>query len=279
MESAGMSGVGALVTWISLMNSAGIWSICAPRSPCVLKPECAPPVDVERAEFRRSAADLHAGDLAVLELARHARQAHHEIADVAVRYAAEGVGGDDVHDIRRKALVGDRAVAIGRDGERVELLDRRLQSHAHLRGLAGRNVHRGRGNVQAGVVDPHRGRTGWHSRHGEGAVTIREHRGGVPHDHLRALQIGAGGCILDPAGDDARPGGLRRQDGGAEEHHHCARRCPQPAGAQFAKREDGEVHLDSGVQLGGKVSGLEGRRKTRHRDQSRSARETRMRIS
>ncbi len=24
------------------MNSAGIWSLCAPRSPCVLKPENAP---------------------------------------------------------------------------------------------------------------------------------------------------------------------------------------------------------------------------------------------
>ena len=42
MESAIWSGIGAFVTCTSLMNSAGIWSLCAPRSPWVLKPEKAP---------------------------------------------------------------------------------------------------------------------------------------------------------------------------------------------------------------------------------------------
>jgi hypothetical protein len=70
--------------------------------------------------------DRDAARVAAGVVARHAGQELHELADRAVGDGAELVGGDDLHDVAREALLVDRdggAVHFlrGRDLERVEL--------------------------------------------------------------------------------------------------------------------------------------------------------------
>ena len=191
--------------------------------------------------FGTESTEADGADLAIVKIQFHAREMLEEFADVALGVVAKRVGGDGVRDVHGITLFHDGfgiALALGRDGERLELhgaigsgrglggvLECADELEVFRGGGAGDDIDRGGDLAVTGVSDFERhaaGRDG-----GEAEETLVGRDGGIAtldDAHLGVAQILAGGGIEDLADDGAggrlgegRQRGEKRGDDEGEE--------------------------------------------------------------
>ena len=183
------------------------------------------------------AADRDRGRHLVLVADGHARQEAHEFGDVAFRDVAEGVGGDDVLDVRREALlVGRERLAFGefgsREHERIEFHDAGLvaggrpagEADVAHDGLARRERQCDLLRIQPGIKRIQRHRAAGDPGEPEDSVAVGE-RGevGALDGHADVEEVLAGDLALHAAGDGA--GRSLRLRGRRKGEQHQGTRC------------------------------------------------------
>ena len=157
------------------------------------------------------------GRILVVILGNHARHELQELADVAVFHVTEGVGGEDVFQIGRVALLVDRdgggiGLALGGDGESVEFHDATLAVAGGAREIeilydriARSEVERDRLGVEARVEHLEYDLARGHLRQAIDAGLISEHlEAGAADGDAGVVKKLAGDDVLHAAGDGGR---------------------------------------------------------------------------
>ena len=163
------------------------------------------------------AANRDAGDggrILVVILGNHAGHELQELADVTILHVPEGIGGEDVFQIGRVALLIDRdggriGLALGGDGEGVEFDDAALavaggaREIEILHGRLARNEVERRGlGVEARVGDLEHNFARGHLRQAVGAGLVGEDlKVGAAHGDAGVIEKLAGDDILHAAGN------------------------------------------------------------------------------